>query len=47
MLMTALLPGLGPDSSACIARYRALCEGAELAPVFSFLDGLAAKGEEK
>lgn len=45
--MPALLPGLGPDSSACVARYLALCAEPEPGPVFAFLEDLAARKEEK
>lgn len=45
--MALVLQGLGPDSAACISRYRSLCTKKDLKVVQAFLDDLIRQGQEK
>ncbi len=45
--MAPVLQGLGPDSAACISRYRSLCSKKDFQAIQDFLDGLIQQNQEK
>ena len=45
--MPVTLPGLGPDSAACISRYHSLCRHQDFKAVKRFLNGLIKQQQEK
>ena len=45
--MAVVLQGLGPDSAACISRYRSLCSDQDFEAVKNFLNELIRQDQEK
>ena len=45
--MAVVLQGLGPDSAACISRYRSLCSEQDFEAVKNFLNELIRQDQEK
>ena len=45
--MAVVLQGLGPDSAACISRYRSLCSEQDFEAVKNFLNDLIRQDQEK